>query len=138
MRKPSLMLVLAAVLGMALTSAVTWARPVDVFKVLLLSVGEPATVGVLTSAGANVTNSTTAVTFTLPAASITGQVLTVQCDATAFVGFSSTCGTTAATSNGCFRIGATDAPRVIVVRDATTAINAAGPAAFNCIINKLQ
>ena len=138
MRKPSLMLVLAAVVGLALSSTVAWARPVDIFKVLLLVNGEPATVGVLTSAGASVTNSTTAVSFSLPTASIIGQVLTVQCDATAYVGFSSTCGTTAATSNGCFRVGASDPPKVVVVRDAQTAINAAGPAAFNCIVNKLQ
>jgi hypothetical protein len=132
-------LALAAVLGLLVTSGLAWARPVDIFRILLLQVGEPATVGVLTSAaGASITNSTTAVTFSLPAVSINGQVLSVQCDATAFVGFSTTCGTTLATSNGCFRLGANDPPRIIIVRDTQTAINAAGPAAFNCVVNRLQ
>lgn len=140
----SLGFALAVVLGLALSSGLAWARPVDLYKLYLLTFGEPIAVGVLTSAGgANVTNASTGVPFSLPAAGFTtGQVISVQCDATVYFGFGSTCGTTLATSAGCFRVTATDGPKVVIVQDTTTGatakINAAGPAAFNCIVAKLQ
>lgn len=130
-----LALVLAAVLGLALTPSVAWARPSNIYSLYLLVFGEPAAVGVLASgAGANITNATTAASFVLTA--VGARVVSVQCDATAFVGFTATCGITLATSAGCVRLAATDAPRIFVLQDGTTAMNAAGPAAFNCIVAK--
>lgn len=139
MRKPSVLLVLAAVLGLALTSAVTWARPASAFALSLLVMGEPSAVGVLASGtGASVTNATTAVPFVMTAATLGPRVITVQCDATAFVGFGVTCGTTLAASSGCHRLTATDPPRVFILQDSTTTINVAGPAALNCVVDKLN
>lgn len=139
MRKPFFMLVLAAVLGLSLTSFVAWARPQATNTLLVVKDGEPTNVGVLVSAaGANVTNASTGTPFVITTANVPLRVITVQCDATAFVGFGGvTCGTTLATSAGCFRLGATDAPKVIILQDATSAMNAAGPAAFNCVVSKL-
>lgn len=135
MRK-SLALVLVVTLGLALTAGLAWARPSSVTSLTTLLAGEPAAVGVLVSAGgASITNASTASPFLLTA--IGARVVSVQCDAVAFVGFGgTTCGTTLATSAGCLRIGAADAPAFVILQDTTTAMNAAGPAAFNCIVNK--
>lgn len=144
-KRSSLAFVAAAVLGLALVSGVAQARPVDFYRLYLLSFGEPVAVGVLASAaGASINNATTAAPFSMPAAStMSGQVITVQCDAVAHVGFgATTCGTTLATSPGCFRVSAAGDPLVVIVQDTTTGatnkVNAAGPAAFNCVVNRLR
>lgn len=129
MRKPLGFLLLLALLFMGV-------RQSNPIAIATLINGEPTTVGVLTSAGASVTNASTAVPFVLTG--VTLRVITIQCDATTFVGFgANTCGVTTATSNGCFIIRATDPPKVVILQDSTTSMNAAGGAAFNCIVDKL-
>ncbi len=144
MRKPTLGFVAAVVLGFGLVSAIAQARPTDLYKMWLGIYGEPVAVGVLTSgAGASITNASTAVPFSLPATTTSqSQVLSIQCDAAAFVGFGSTCGTTLVLSGGCFRINANDRPVILFAHEASVGasavINAAGPAGFNCVINRLR
>ena len=137
MRK-SIALALVVTLGLVLTAGSAWARPINIYQMYLWTFGEPAAAGVLVSAaGASVTNALTATPFAITTAAVPLRFITVQCDATAFVGFSSTCGITFAASSGCVRLTATDPPRVIILQDATTAMNAAGPAAFNCVVTRL-
>lgn len=138
MRTRSVMLVVAALLGLGLFAAPALARPTLPFNLSLWINGEPKTVGVITSAGASTTNATTAAPFTITTATVPTRVVTLQADATAFCGFSATCGTTLATANGCFRLGAADPPRVVILQDATTAMNCAGPAAFNVVVTRLE
>ena len=138
MRSRSAMLALAAFVGLAAFSLQAWARPNSTFTLALWPVGEPSTVGVITSAGASTTNASTAVPFVISTANVPQRVITLQADATAFCGFSATCGTTFATANGCFRLSATDPPKVVVLGDATTSMNCAGGAAFNVVVTKLQ
>ena len=135
MRK-SLALALAAVLGLTLTAGLALGRPVTQLATQTLLSGEPAAQGVLASAtGASITNATTAAPFLL-LTGIGARVVAVQCDAVAFVGFGATCGITLATSPGCVRIGAGDVAQFFILQDTTAAMNAAGPAAFNCVVNK--
>lgn len=137
MRK-SIALALVVMLGLVLTAGSAWARPSNIYQMYLWTFGEPVAAGVLVSGtGASVTNATTAAPFGVNAAAIPLRFATVQCDATAFVGFSATCGITLATSNGCVRLTATDPPRLFILQDLTTAMNAAGPAAFNCVVTRL-
>lgn len=142
MNSRALGFVAAVVLGFGLVSTVAQARPADLYKLWIAAYGEPVAVGILTSAGgSNVTNASTAVPFSMPAATLT-QAISIQCDAAAFVGFGSTCSTTLASSGGCFRINANDRPVILFASEASTGagavINAAGPAGFNCVINRLR
>jgi len=133
------MLALAAVLGLGLFAAPALARPTLPFNLSLWLNGEPKTVGVIVSAaGASTTNASTAAPFGITTATVPTRVITLQADATAFCGFSATCGTTLPTANGCFRLGAADPPRVVILQDATTAMNCAGPAAFNVVVTRLE
>jgi len=143
MRRPGLLLALAATLGLVLAGGFALAgRPSSSYALQLFSTGgEPQSLGVLVSAaGASITNATTAAPFTISATTLPLRTLVVQCDATAFVGFGATCGTTLAASSGCVRLGTTS-PKgdgTFVIDDTTTAINAAGPAAFNCTVSKVR
>lgn len=128
-----------SVLGAALVSSVAWARPPTIYQLYLLVFGEPAALGTLVSAtGASITNSTTGTPFVLTTTNVTYRVITISCDALAYVGTTATCGTTAATASGCLAIRPTSAPQVMILLDSTTAINAAGPAAFNCNLAQLK
>lgn len=132
-------LILATLLGALLVGGIATARPTISFNQALWLSGEPSAVGVIVSAaGANTTNASTGTPFAITVANVPTRVITLQADATAFCGFSATCGTTLATSGGCFRLGASDAPKVVTLLDATTAINCAGPAAFNVVVTQLK
>lgn len=82
--------VLAVILGLGLTSSLTWAKPTQTGLAQLVN-GSPVYAGVMTTNATSVTNATTAAPFALAG----GQLIKVTCSAAAFI-------TVGATASGTF------------------------------------
>lgn len=109
-------------------------RPPTEFNLFLFLNGEPTRLGVLTSTGTSINNTTTASTFTITA----GAVLKVICDAKAFI----TPGSTASASYTNANLGhpvLADTPYYLVLGASTTtlaSISASGTT--NCTVWQMQ
>ena len=127
------------VLALLFAAFVARARPAGELALFFALNGEPTKLGVLTSSGASVNNSTTAVTFTLPSRTIGGTafygtVLKVVCDAKAYITPGATAsGTATAATYGHPTLAET--PYYLILQDTTSqlaAISASGTA--NCAV----
>lgn len=113
-------------------------RPSQSNALLLLQSGSHQYLGTLVSgAGATINNSTTATPFAIP----TGAVLLVQASAQCFFRAGTTLGQTASGTFTANDIGVSlgvNEKRLIMLKDAEAFIAAAGPAAFNLAVWRLD
>jgi hypothetical protein len=112
------------------------ARPGGELSLFTLLNGEPEKIGVLTSSGTSVNNTTTAVTFTL-----SGSTLLIKCDtALANVGPGSTCSDDVTNVNHKVTLASVWEPYFLVRVDGTTTVCLDAPAAtnINCAVFRMK
>lgn len=115
--------------------AVLAAGPATEFQLFLLLNGEPSLLGVLTSSGSSVDNTTTAVPFSVTA----GQVLLFECDAgSANVGGGSTCDTSTTGANHKRQLANAYDGYWMVLRSSTICLDAPAATTINCAVFKMK
>lgn len=109
--------------------------PASEYALMMLLNGEPTLVGVLTSTGTSVNNTTTGVTFSVSA----GNVYVYKCDAgQANVGGGTTCDTTVTNANHKWQIANAWEPYFLVLKSSTICLDAPAATTINCAVFRMQ
>jgi hypothetical protein len=109
--------------------------PPSEFSLMMLLNGEPTKLGVLTSTGTSVNETTTAVPFTVTA----GSVLLFKCDAgSANVGGGTTCENLITDANHRYQLANAFDPYFLVLKSTHICLDAPAATTINCAVFRMQ